>query len=150
MLLEEQQNGFVEKEIRKKNGTSDVLVYGLQGCFRVKNQKYILEDAAARAPGIQSYLACKAECISWQWVAKSNETIKTIGVVSDILVYDEQAPEVIVMINGVCAKAQKPHKNVERVAADAKRFDTTVVLVESADKIYHYATEGVDKTEKTL
>ena len=32
------------KKIKKKNGTNEVFLYGLQGRFRVKNQKYILED----------------------------------------------------------------------------------------------------------
>lgn len=173
-------------------------MYGLQGCFRVRNQKYILDDGsssdylqmcndaafqhysiglcnfiekwsddlsyqkvsdlvlqmtgskALSASGVQSYLACKAESISRQWVAESCKTVQTIAVVSDILLYDEQAPEVIVQMDDVGVKAQKPHKNVERAATDAKRLDTTVVLVESSDKTYHYATGGIDKTGKTI
>ena len=186
------------KKIRKKNGTSEVIVCGLQGRFRVKNQKYILKDGSSTdylqlcngagfehytaglcrfietwsndlsyrrmsdlllqvtgtkiltASGVQSYLLRKGERISQEWVSQSRDTIKTIAVVPDIKVYDAQAPEVILLMDDVGVKAQKPHKNVKRVATDPKRLDTTVVLVEAADKKYHYATSGIDKTGKTI
>jgi hypothetical protein len=33
-------------KIKKKNGTQEVELYSLQGCIRIKNQKYILEDGS--------------------------------------------------------------------------------------------------------
>ena len=35
------------KKIKKKNGSYEVVLYGLQGSFRVRNQKYILEDKSS-------------------------------------------------------------------------------------------------------
>ena len=186
------------KKIKKKNGIDEVLLYSLQGCIRIRNQKYILEDGsrtdylrlcnsdcfhhysaglcnlieewsedlsyekvsqlllqvtgneALSSSGVQSYLACKAESISNGWVSQSNTTIKEIEVISDILIYESQEAEIILMMDDVGVKAQKPHKKVARQAEDAKRLDTTVILVQATDKTYHYATKGIDKTGKTI
>jgi hypothetical protein len=100
--------------------------------------------------GVQSYLECKAESISKDWVSQSNTTIKEIEVLSDISIYEANEREVILMMDDVGVKAQKPHKKVAKQAQDAKRLDTTVILVQDIDKIYHYATQGIDKTGKTI
>ena len=174
------------------------MVYGLQGSFRVKNQKYILEDRsstdylqmcntdsyhhysgglcdfieawsddlsydkmskllsqvtgseALSASGIQSYLACKAADISKDWALKSHKEVKEIAVMTDIMVCEADEEEIILMLDDVGVKAQKPHKKVGRESDDAKRLDTTVILVQDKDKGYHYATQGIDKTGKTI
>ena len=186
------------EKIKKKNGTHEVVLYGLQGSYRVKNQKYILEDGSSSdylslcnkdifhnyssglcdmieewseelsyekvskllvqvtgievlsSSGVQSYLECKAASISQDWVSKSNREIKDIAVISDILIYESAESEVILMMDDVGVKAQKPHKRVARQSEDAKRLDTTVILVQDRDKTYHYATKGIDKTGKTI
>ena len=186
------------KKIQKKNGIHEVDIYSLHGCFRIKNQKYILEDGSSTdylrlcnsacfhhyssglcnlieewsddlsyekvsqlllqvtgskvlsSSGVQSYLECKAENISKGWVSQSNKPLKEIEVLSDILVYEADEAEIILMMDDVGVKAQKPHKKVVRQANDAKRLDTTVVLVQDTDKTYHYATKGIDKTGKTI
>ena len=102
------------------------------------------------ASGVQSYLSCKAERISKEWLSESCTGIASISVVPDIKVYDTAAAEVILFMDDVGVKAQKPHKKVERAESDAKRLNTTVVLVESATKQYHCATSGIDKTGKTI
>lgn len=100
--------------------------------------------------GVQSYLTCKAAIVSAQWVAGRNESVTSIAVTPDIAIYDADATEVIVMMDDVGVKAQKPHKNIDRADGDAKRLDTTVVLIEKADKKgYQYATSGMDKAGKT-
>ena len=174
------------------------MLYGLQGSYRVRNQKYILEDNSSTdylqlcnkenyhnyssglcnfieewiddlsyekvskllmqvtgsevvsASGIQSYIACKAERISKEWLAKSNKEVKEIAVVRDIMVCEGDEEEIILMMDDVGVKAQKPHKKVERDKDDAKRLDTTVILIQDKEKNYHYATEGIDKTGKTI
>ena len=186
------------KKIKKKNGIQEVDLYSLQGRFRLKNQKYILEDGSSTdylrlcnsdcfhhystglcnmieawsddlsyekvsqlllqvtgnevlsSSGIQSYLECKAESISKSWVSQSNTEIKAIEVLSDILIYEADEAEIILMMDDVGVKAQKPHKKIVRQADDAKRLDTTVILVQGMDKTYHYATKGIDKTGKTI
>ena len=174
------------------------MIYSLQGCIAINNQKYIAQDGSSTdylrlcnhdmfhnyssglcnmieewsddlsyekvsllliqvtgnkilsSSGVQSYLECKAESISKDWVSQSNTTVKEIEVLSDILIYEAEEPEVILMIDDVGVKAQKPHKKVARAAQDAKRLDTTVILVQDKDKSYHHATKGIDKTGKTI
>ena len=186
------------KKIKKKNGSYDVDLYGLQGSFHVKNQKYILEDGSSTdylqmcnkdryhnysgglsnfiekwvddlsygklselvtevtgvevlsLSGVQSYIACKAESISKEWVSQSNSAVKEIEVLTDIMVCEADEEEIILMMDDVGVKAQKPHKKIERESGDAKRLDTTVILVQDKNKTYHYATKGIDKTGKTI
>ena len=100
--------------------------------------------------GIQSYLECKAAHISKNWLSQRNTIVKEIEVLPDILIYEAEEPEVILMMDDVGVKAQKPHKKIAREAQDAKRLDTTVILVQDTDKTYHHATKGIDKTGKTI
>lgn len=173
-------------------------MYGLQGFFVVKNQKYVMEDGSfsdylslcnghlfhnyseglcdmieewsddlsyekvsqlvvqmtgievLSPSGVQSYLACKAENISKEWLSQSNTGIKEIEVLSDIQIYESEESEIILMMDDVGVKAQKPHKKIARESGDAKRLDTTVVLVQDKEANYHYATQGIDKTGKPI
>jgi hypothetical protein len=190
--------GSKGKKIRKKNGSDEVTIYGLHGSFKVKNQRYILEDGSSTSylalnsnlsngvytrkladfiekwsqelsyekeselltqmtltevlscSGVQSYLARKAEEISKDWLSKSQAEIKQIEVLPDIAIYESNTQEVILMMDDVGVKAQKPHKKVERTADDAKRSDTTVVLVQDIKQAYHYATKGINKKGETI
>jgi hypothetical protein len=100
--------------------------------------------------GVQSYLVSKAESISRDWVTQSNTEVTEIAVLSDILLYEADESEVILMMDDVGVKAQKPHKKIARQATDAKRLDTTVVLVQDTAQNYQYATKGIDKTGTTI
>lgn len=190
--------GSKGKKIRKKNGSDLVTIYGLHGPFKVKNQRYILNDGSSTSylalnsnlsngfythkladfieewsgelsyekesrllsqmtsgevlspSGVQSYLERKAEEISKGWLSKGQTAIKTIEVFSDIAIYEENSQEVIVMMDDVGVKAQKPHKKIERSADDAKRLDTTVVVIQDSKQAYHYATKGVNKKGETI
>jgi len=102
------------------------------------------------ASGIQSYLVRKAAIISQEWVLDSQNRVETIPVCESIAIYEQESKEVILMMDDVGVKAQKPHKKIDRVAADAKRLDTTVVLVQDNAQNYHYATKGIDKTGKII
>jgi hypothetical protein len=67
------------------------------------------------------------------------------------LLYDKAGPEVIVMQDDVLVKAQKPHHGVPRRVADAKRIDTTVALVETAQKgDFEAITEGISADGTTI
>lgn len=99
--------------------------------------------------GVKSYLECKAVSISEQWLSESHTSIEQIAVKPDIDVLDATSAEVIIMMDDVGVKAQKPHKLVDRAETDAKRLDTTVILVQDEKKNYHYATSGIDKQGKT-
>ena len=175
-----------------------VTIYGLHGKFKVKNQRYILEDGSSTSylalnsklsngvytnklgafieewcqelsyeklsillaqitstevlspSGVKSYLERKAEEISKEWLSNTQTSIKTISVIPDIAIYKQESKEVILMMDDVGVKAQKPHKKVERMADDAKRLDTTVVLVQDAKQEYHYATKGINKEGETI
>lgn len=95
--------------------------------------------------GVASYLSCKAVEYSKQQCSLSKTSIETIAVDSDISLYDSTSKEVILMMDDVGVKAQKPHKKIARTAEDAKRIDTTVVLVEDTLDNYHCITEGFNQ-----
>ena len=187
-----------EKKIRKKNGSDTVTVYSLNGPYKVKNQRYVLDDGSPSsylslsssltngqyspelgafieewveelsyekmsrllrqltgsdvltASGIQSYIERKAESISSSWVSDSKTAVETIEVETEIAIYEESGKEIVLMIDDVGVKAQKPHKGVERSDKDPKRLDTTVILVAGKEGSYHYATSGVNKAGKTI
>ena len=102
------------------------------------------------ASGVQSYIERKAEGISRSWVADSQTAVETIEVEADIAIYEESSKEVILMVDDVGVKAQKPHKIVERSDKDPKRLDTTVILVGGKEDSYHYATSGANKAGETI
>ena len=100
--------------------------------------------------GIGSYLSCKAVSISAAWVAASKPQVSNIAVLASISLYDCKSEEVILMMDDVGVKAQKPHKKLSRMDCDAKRLDTTVVLVQDSEQHYHCATKGIDKVGNTV
>lgn len=100
--------------------------------------------------GIQSYIARKAESISTGWLSNSQASVKAIVVEPQIAIYEKESKEVVLMMDDVGVKAQKPHKKVERIGTDAKRLDTTVVLVADTKAHYHYATKGINKAGETI
>jgi hypothetical protein len=105
---------------------------------------------ALSASGVQSYLVRKAASITQGWVLNCQVGVDTISVCESITLYEQESKEVILMMDDVGVKSQKPHKKIDRVASDAKRLDTTVVLVQDSAQNYHYATKGIDKTGKTI
>jgi deoxycytidine triphosphate deaminase len=67
--------------------------------------------------GIKKYILRKSVTISELWDSKrvkTEENSLKIAVQEDINVYDREAGEVILMMDDVGVKAQKPHKKVER------------------------------------
>ena len=99
---------------------------------------------------IGHYLEQKAVSISQTWLSEAHTEIKQIAISTNIMLYELEAKEVILMMDDVGVKAQKPHKQEDRKPNDAKRLDTTVILVEDTDKNYHHATSGIDKSGKTI
>jgi hypothetical protein len=175
-----------------------VVIYGRNGSFRVKNQRYVLEDGSSTtylglcstlyngqyskslglfieewssdlsyeklstllvqttgievlsSSGVQSFLERRAEFISKDWLAKSQTGVKTINVSTEIDIYQETSPEVILMMDDVGVKAQKPQKKMLRTDKDPKRLDTTVVLIQDTKSNYHHATSGINKHGETI
>ena len=99
---------------------------------------------------IGHYLQQKAASISQKWHLEAHTEISQIEVDTNILLYDSEAKEVILMMDDVGVKAQKPHKEEERKPTDAKGLDTTVILIQDTDNNYHHATSGIDKEGKTI
>jgi hypothetical protein len=110
--------------------------------------------------GIKKYLLRKSLSISEKWLTDSpqseKETLEIVGSES-IEIYNRNQKEVILMMDDVGVKAQKPHKKTDRIASDAKRIDTTVVLIsmqEVGGQIVESASDpqnepiGVLKTSK--
>ena len=88
--------------------------------------------------GIKKYILRKSVTISELWDSKrvkTEENSLKIAVQEDINVYDREAGEVILMMDDVGVKAQKPHKKVERTKNDVKRIDTTVVLISVEEQV---------------
>lgn len=102
------------------------------------------------AAGVQSYLVRKAAAISAEWVAQA-QPIAPISVVKTIAIYDAESTEVLLFMDDVGVKAQKPQKNIARTDNDAKRLDTTTVLVESRVKgDFIPLTEGINRAGQTI
>lgn len=114
----------------------------------------LLEDVTGccilTSSGVQSYLERKAESISEVWVSESHSEVREIAVLAEIDLYAKDTKEVILMLDDVCVKAQKPHKQIDRIETDAKRLDTTVVMIQDSQESYHYATAGIDKSGKEI
>ncbi len=112
---------------------------------------HILSDG-----GIKKYILRKALSISELWDSsriKTEESDLTISVQEDINIYDKEAGEVILMMDDVGVKAQKPHKKVDRIKTDVKRIDTTVVLIsleEQTGKTSPTVEEGAQIANKTM
>jgi hypothetical protein len=88
--------------------------------------------------GIQKYIERKALFISNLWLSSSDSSVSLlpeISINSSIDIYNPSEGEVILMMDDVGVKAQKPHKKVDRVKTDAKRIDTTVVLVSVQEQV---------------
>jgi hypothetical protein len=97
--------------------------------------------------GIKKYLLRKSLLISNKWASdslkKKNKSLQ-IAVNDSINIYDSAQSEVILMMDDVGVKAQKPHKKIDRLKDDAKRIDTTVVLI-SMEKVVGKSTDQADK-----
>ncbi len=97
--------------------------------------------------GIKKYLLRKSLFVSNKWASnshkKENKTLQIV-VNESINIYDTEQGEVILMMDDVGVKAQKPHKKIDRIKEDAKRIDTTVVLI-SMEKVVGKKAEQTDK-----
>jgi hypothetical protein len=112
--------------------------------------KTVTGTAQLSESGVKSYLVRKAAAISADWVAQA-QPIKAIEVVENISIYDADSTEVLLFMDDVGVKAQKPQKNIARADKDAKRLDTTTVLVESTTKgDFLPLTEGIDTNGQTI
>lgn len=103
--------------------------------------------------GIKKYVLRKAVSISELWELgrdKTEEAVLKIAVQKDINVYDKEAGEVILMMDDVGVKAQKPHKKVARIKTDAKRIDTTVVLISIEEQSGKISQEPAQTAEKIM
>ena len=102
--------------------------------------------------GIKKYLLRKSVLISNKWafssLKKGNKSLE-IAVSESINIYDSKQGEVILMMDDVGVKAQKPHKKIDRIKDDAKRIDTTVVLI-SLEKLVGKSTDQADKSPLPL
>lgn len=90
------------------------------------------------AVGLKKYIQRKALFISNLWSSSSVSALSVlpaISINSSIDIYNPLEGEVILMMDDVGVKAQKPHKKVARVKTDAKRIDTTVVLISVKEQV---------------
>jgi hypothetical protein len=102
--------------------------------------------------GIKKYLLRKALLISNKWASNALEKEKKplqIVVNESINIYNSEQGEVILMMDDVVVKAQKPHKKRDRIKEDAKRINTTVVLI-STEKVTGKKSEQADKSTTQL
>ena len=98
--------------------------------------------------GLEEYVISRAVQISEDQVANSlnasAEVAVEVGVVEKIDLYDEKTSEVILMMDDVSVKAQKPHKKIAREEDDVKRIGTTIALISTKTDTYDTFTEGID------
>jgi Uncharacterised protein family (UPF0236) len=96
--------------------------------------------------GVKDYIERKALAISNLWLSSSISTLTIspkISIPSSIDIYNPLSGEVILMMDDVGVKAQKPHKKVERLTTDAKRIDTTIVLVSVVEQVGKMTSESI-------
>jgi hypothetical protein len=95
--------------------------------------------------GLEEYIIQKAVGISRDMQEKSlGVAYGSILISEEIDIYDGDSEEVILMIDDVLVKAQKPHKKVAREEEDAKRIGVTVAIISDKSGAYHTFTEGID------
>jgi hypothetical protein len=95
--------------------------------------------------GLEEYIIQKAVGISEDMKANSlNLGYGLIAIEEDIDIYCSDTEEVILMMDDVSVKAQKPHKKVAREDDDAKRIGTTVAIISDQSGNYHSFTEGIN------
>jgi hypothetical protein len=109
----------------------------------------LLEDVIGSCPlsrnALEEYLISRAVQISEEQVENSLDLpYDSVEILEDIDVYDEQQEEVILMMDDVSVKAQKPHKEIARTEDDAKRIGTTIALISTKPGSYDTFTEGID------
>jgi len=90
--------------------------------------------------GIKKYLMRKALAISEKWSSGADGGDIGIAVSESVGLYDRDRGEVIVMMDDVGVKAQKPHKKIARDKDDSKRIETTVALVGMSEETGKPAT----------
>lgn len=100
--------------------------------------------------GVKSYLERKAVKVSEEWVEGSIYSGEILGIKEEIKIYEKEEKEIILFMDDVGVKAQKPKKGVERKETDAKRIENTVAMVQAPNGDYHYLTEGINKKGETI
>lgn len=119
--MSEGLSNFIEQWV------SHLSYQNLSELLKQQTGHHILSDG-----GIKSYCLRKALTISQEWSSMSlgkSDVGLQIGVKESIDIYDTKQGEVLLMMDDVGVKAQKPHKKIERTKEDAKRIDTTVALI---------------------
>jgi hypothetical protein len=98
---------------------------------------------------VKNHCLHKAIAISEDWVSNSvfEASSQPMIVKEDIAIYEQDAGEVLLMLDDVGVKAQKPQKKVARLAWDAKRIETTVALI-SRQQVKGKDKEAANKTHK--
>lgn len=95
--------------------------------------------------GLAGYIGQRAVEISSDLQKKSlGISYGSILISEEVDVYSVDSEEVILMIDDVLVKAQKPHKKVARTEEDAKRIGITVALISDKSGNYHSFTEGIN------
>lgn len=187
------------KKIKKHNGSREVEIHSINGSYKMRNERYILETGKGTnylalqgkvsrgviyseklekfiedwsqemsyeklsklieevsgnrhltSGGIKSYLERKAVKVSEEWVEGSVYRGEVLSVKEEIKIYEKEEKEIIVFMDDVGVKAQKPKKGVERKEGDAKRIENTVAMVQDSNGYYHYITEGINKKGETI
>jgi hypothetical protein len=103
--------------------------------------------------GIKKYLLRKSLAISNLWESSHIDTegiSLEIAVEDSINIYEREEEEIILMMDDVGVKAQKPHKKIDRVKNDAKRIDTTVVLISQKEQVGKPLEKPEQTTVKTV
>lgn len=111
----------------------------------LKFLEFITGTTLLTSNGLQDYIIRRGVEISEDWKRSSlSVELGQLLIADEIDVYDSETQEIIVMMDDVCVKAQKPHKKVDRVEEDAKRIDTTIALIRDNLGAYHPVTEGIN------
>ena len=95
--------------------------------------------------GLEEYIIQRAVQISRDQCLESlHFPYDSVLIEEDIDVYSADKEEIILMMDDVSVKAQKPHKKVERAEEDVKRIGITIGLMSTKSGGYDTFTEGID------
>jgi hypothetical protein len=105
-------------------------------------------EVALSVGGLQEWAIQEATLISEEWESHVLESAPLLlEPIKDL--YNTVSKEIMIFIDDVGVKAQKPHHKIARQDLDAKRFDTTVILLQTPEASFETLTQGLEEEKPT-
>ena len=106
---------------------------------------FVHSGVCMSSAGLSSWVLSEAQKVSSSWEQEALVCDEPVIGVCDVDIYDSSSEEVLVLLDDVGVKAQKPSRKVARSSQDAKRHDSTVVLLEDGKGQFEYMSKGLEE-----